>query len=64
MLTLPASNVPKPDTSTRTDASTDTSTTPAPTALSSFRVRTFCTVSRRPAGPLAPPTRRPGLRSR
>ena len=28
------------------------------------RVQTFCTVSRRPAGPLAPPTRRPGRRSR
>jgi len=27
-------------------------------------VRTFCTVSRRPAGPLAPPTRRARLRSR
>ena len=27
-------------------------------------VRTFCTVSRRPAGPLAPPPRRPGLRCR
>ncbi len=28
------------------------------------RVRTFCTVSRRPAGPHAPPTRRVRLRSR
>ena len=28
------------------------------------RVRTFCTVSRRPAGPLAPPPRRARLRSR
>jgi predicted DNA-binding protein with PD1-like motif len=27
-------------------------------------VRTFFTSSRRPSGPLAPPTRRPGLRSR
>jgi hypothetical protein len=27
-------------------------------------VRTFCTVSRRPAGPLAPPPRRPGRHSR
>jgi hypothetical protein len=29
-----------------------------------MRVRTFCTVSRRPAGPLAPPPRRARLRSR
>jgi len=32
--------------------------------LPQTRVRTFCTVSRRPAGPLAPPPRRPGRRSR
>jgi hypothetical protein len=30
----------------------------------SIPVRTFCTVSRRPGGPLAPPTRRARLRSR
>jgi DNA replication protein DnaC len=27
-------------------------------------VKTFCTVSRRPDGPLAPPPRRPGRHSR
>ncbi len=34
------------------------------TSSSSASVRTFCTSSRRPAGPLAPPTRRARLRSR
>jgi hypothetical protein len=35
-----------------------------PSPASSPRVRTFCTFSRRPAGPLAPPPRRARLRSR
>jgi hypothetical protein len=35
-----------------------------PPAAPDAAVRTFCTSSRRPAGPLAPPTRRPRLRSR
>ena len=38
----------------------DTGGRPCPVCPATARVRTFCTVSRRPTGPLAPPTRRPG----